>query len=337
MRAGLGYPSMSFKARLKRRLRLMYGNGDPKIASPTAVFDDIASSILKAADLRPVLADVGAAGNSPAIWQAIAPNSLLIGFEPDGRDPDATFGQGFADSVLIPKAVCAAPEADSVEFILTRYPSCSSMLPPDLDALESFAFRDLFEPISRQRAPATTLDKVIAETDAPGLHWIKIDSQGADLRILDSLSPANRDALLAVDIEPGLIHAYQGEDLFVHCHAWLLSQGFWLSRLDHQAYPKIRPATLAALARRKGMDPLIYMRGLPKTPTAIEGRYFRELRWLERPSIRKEDLLMSAAFALLDGQTPYAFDVSELYIERFGGDKKITILRDQIIEGLDSK
>ena len=51
-----------------------------------------------------------------------------------------------------------------------------------------------------------------------GIDWLKTDSQGTDLRIFNSLRPEVRSRVLAIDIEPGLIDAYVGEDLFVDAH-----------------------------------------------------------------------------------------------------------------------
>ena len=39
---------------------------------------------------------------------------------------------------------------------------------------------------------AGPLDAVLARFDLPGIDWLKLDTQGTDLRLLQSLPPATR-------------------------------------------------------------------------------------------------------------------------------------------------
>ncbi|NIQ16535.1 MAG: hypothetical protein GTO02_19710, partial [Candidatus Dadabacteria bacterium] len=145
---------------------------------------------------------------------------------------------------MINKAVAYDETAENVDFILTKYPSCSSVLEPDLEALSTYSFYDYFIPIDKCKVPAVTLNKVIEDLRINQIHWLKLDTQGTDLKILKSLSNNVLNKLIAVDIEPGFINSYINEDLFVDCHNWLIKQGFWLSQLNCQKYPKVRFETL---------------------------------------------------------------------------------------------
>lgn len=277
-------------------------------------------SILQGAGISPVLADIGSSGISHKIWEPIASESLLIGFDPDTRNPNKTFGKGYSRNILVNKAVSPDDMVDTINFVLTEYPSCSSTLEPDMESLSSFSFRDYFRPVSRVDVAATSINRVMGDEGLEAIHWIKLDSQGIDLRLLKSIQDKYFDRLLAVDIEPGLVRAYQEEDLFTNCHSWLIEHGFWMSRLEYQAYPKIRPDTLAEMAQRKGLDPQVMMRRLPKAPTAVEGRYLREINWLAKSGRDGRALILAGIFGLLDGQNGYAYDVASLYIDRFGKD-----------------
>jgi len=212
--------------------------------------------------------------------------------------------------------------SDEARFILTEYPSCSSMLEADLEALSSFVFRDFFKPVETVSAPATSLNRVISEYDLPGIHWLKIDSQGADLRILKSMKKENIDNMLAVDIEPGLIDAYKNEDLFPECHTWLKDQGFWMAEFFCQAYAKMRPETMARL-ESQGHQQKLLMSKLVKAPTCVEGRYLREVSWLEETAAsesRKPLWIMSMLFGFCSQQVGYVFDLLFAYEEIFGRD-----------------
>lgn len=281
---------------------------------------------MRTAGLSPVLADIGAAGATPAVWKPIASASTLIGFEPDGRNPPPNFGSDFANAILVPAAVCPSDEQTSVEFILTEYPSCSSVLEPDLESLSSFMFRDFFKPVRRASATATSLNRIFENYKLTSLHWLKVDSQGMDLRILKSLSQSHLDTVLAVDIEPGLIDAYKNEDLFPECHTWLKQNGFWMAELFHQAYAKITPETLQWL-ESLGYDRKKMLSKLPKSPTCIEGRYLRERAWLKATSQPQSVWLLSMLFGLSANQVGYTFDLVAGYGQAYGRDASVDAMQ----------
>jgi len=91
---------------------------------------------------------------------------------------------------------------------------------------------------------ATTIERALRDQECAALDWIKIDAQGADLRIFESIPENFRDHMVAVDTEPGLLDGYIGEDLFVDVHRVLRSQGFWLSRVDVRGTQRVSKETI---------------------------------------------------------------------------------------------
>ena len=76
---------------------------------------------------------------------------------------------------------------------------------------------------------ATATDSVLSRLDISRLRTSdRFDSQGIDLRLINSISSDVLSRVMAIDTEPGLIDIYQGEDLFVDVHRDLTSNGFWL-------------------------------------------------------------------------------------------------------------
>ncbi|MDH3659414.1 MAG: FkbM family methyltransferase [Alphaproteobacteria bacterium] len=286
------------------------------------------TALLKKAACRPVLVDVGSANSRHKIWDRIGEEAVVLGFDPDQRKVDATFQKVFPNALFVPRAVTPRADEDELEFILTRYPSCSSVLEPDLEAVSSFAFRDLFQPERRVKVPAITLDQAIEQQGLAGIDWLKLDAQGLDLALIRSLSQANQDKLLAIEIEPGFIHAYKGESLFPECHGWMLENGFWLADLNMQRFPKIRPETQARLAKSHGINPSPFARQIPGAPTAAEATYLREISWFEARTPSRETLAKAFVFSALTGQIGHAFDLSLLYETRHGMDDLGQLMRE---------
>ena len=308
-----------------------------RFLAPSARRDPGIAGLTAQSGVSPVLMDVGAAGVSPAVWQSIAAISTLIGFEPDARNPDPAFGKNFARAILVNRAVVPNDTADTADFILTEYPSCSSMLEADLESLGSFVFRDYFKPVKRVSVQATSLNRVVADHALTGINWLKVDSQGLDLRILKSLTAGNLDRLLAVEIEPGLIDAYKEEDLFPECHSWLKANGFWMAEFACQTYAKIRPETVGRL-EAAGYNRKSMLAKLHKSPTCVEGRYLREVSWLEQHVQDKQLWITAILFGFCADQLGHVFDLIGAYEATFGRDTVLdsadqlarTLLRDAI-------
>jgi hypothetical protein len=281
------------------------------------VFDLLLSGL----DCGPVLLDIGASGSPPAIWRPIAPHSVYVGFDPDLREMQQTTDQSYSRSVIVNEAVVADAGRAHAHFYFTKYPCCSSTLKPDAPSLAEYLFAEFFVVEREADVRATTLDAVLDRLALPGIDWLKTDSQGVDLRLFESLKTDRRAKVLALDLEPGLIDAYLGEDLFVDAHKRLLKSGFWLSDLQVQGTVKMRHSTLdrlKALEAAPAVDDAV--RALRVSPGWVNSRYLRSLPWLAHGDFGKRDYSVLWVFACLDGQFGFACDLAVDYERRFGQD-----------------
>ena len=258
--------------------------------------------------IEPVLVDVGASGEAVSAWQSVASRAFYVGFDPDSREMSDTCGRGFARSVIINQAVAAT--AGEASFYLTRSPQCSSTLLPDKEALADYLFSDLFEVEQRVSTKTTTLDLVLENLKLSRIDWLKIDTQGTDLRIFNSIDQSVRRSILCVDVEPGLIHAYQGEDLFVDTHRELMRQGFWLSNLNVRGNVRMKPKSAqAALQSDENLRHDVLMSKAGFAPGWAEARYLRSLDSLSADCSAR-DLVLLWGFSLLNGHFGHAFEVA---------------------------
>ena len=267
-------------------------------------------------------------GFGQSIFETIAPASVIVGFDADARGQDDNFAEGFAKSHLVTSAVTEKEDAETVSFILTQYPSSSSTLEPDLKALEDYSFHDYFIPVRRTEVPATTLRKVLGELGYEAFDWIKVDSQGIDMRLLQSLPEQAFNNLLAVDIEPGVIKAYVGEDMFVDTHNYLFGEGYWLADILLPAYARASKDGLAKLQEITGKEDVIP--SLVKSPTAAEARYFRNNAFYRSPEATHRQFVIAMVFALADDKAGFAADLLHIFEQRFAGDALIEPIRNMI-------
>jgi FkbM family methyltransferase len=283
---------------------------------------NLINELLNELNITPVLMDVGASGEPPAIWNDLAENSIYIGFDPDLREIHEDRVAGYRRSIIVNEAVAGAKDAGALEFYLTRSPFCSTSLPPDPAAASHWIESNRFEVENRTTVRATTVDDVLKRLGMPPrIDWFKIDSQGIDLRVINSIPPDVLARVMAIDTEPGLIAMYQQEDMFVDVHRDLTSRGFWLSSMKTGEFVRMRRSTLdGARAMQPDIDEA-YMRSVVrKTPAYFEARYLRTLEWLADMSLSQQEYVLLWIFALIDGQYGFALDLNIEFERRFGAD-----------------
>jgi len=148
--------------------------------------------------------------------------------------------------------------------------------------------------------------------------------------------------VLAVDIEPRMIDAYRGEDLFIDAHRELMHQCFWLSNLSVCGTVRMRRSTLNELTPETAS--LVQLLQRP-SPGWGEARYLRTVEWLTDHSMPAYRYRLLWIFAILDDQYGYALDVASVYGQRFGIDEfadllktiPLTMLKDRKVGERNSK
>ena len=287
--------------------------------------------------VHPVLVDVGASSGPPPFWRDIARHAVHVAFDPDLREMSEAHGGPFYKSTVLNEAVTASKDSDDVTFYLAAAPQCSSTLRPNFEVVSNYFGAERFETKQEVRAKATTLDQVLERLKLDRIDWLKLDTQGTDARLFESIRDDVRSRLLAVDLEPGLRGAYVGEDLFGEVHRTMLSNGLWLSRADVKGFPRMRQATLAATtAAHPDLTADVVSKALRKTPGWIELRYLRTLESLARPVVAgrafdRNDYLMLWAFAVIDEQFGFALDVAREYEKAFGRDGKLGAMTEEAV------
>lgn len=267
----------------------------------------------------PVLVDVGAAGGVHPAWRRIARFSIGVGFEPDARETAALDAarRMFRKWIFCPALAVPAATADGRAALhLTRSPQCSSTLRPNAAALGAWAFADFFAVTETRTVPATTLVEALAAQGITHTDWLKCDTQGLDLKLFASLPAEWRARLLAVEFEPGLIDAYEGEDKLAEVLAAMAREPFWLAELTVGATPRGRPELLE---KWLGPSAVRWVRRLtPGAPAWANARFLREIAGSGETPNRRAHLL-AWVFATITGQHGSALGVADAGARQFGG------------------
>jgi hypothetical protein len=221
----------------------------------------------------------------------------------------------------VPSAI--APKADispdgTVALTLTTNPTCSSLLPPNAREIDHYVFARRFDPLSTIEVPAQSLSGSISDLGLDRIDAIKLDTQGADLRILTDLEPELADTLLSIDAEPGLADFYVGEDLFVDLHKEVVRQGFWPVQFDMISTARIEREVMAdvlggAGSFRESVAEISLSATFP-SPVAMGASYLRSAAWVAEnlgPDGLERLWLLAASRRL----APFALEVAHRLVD----------------------
>src|SRR5271157_1175432 len=136
----------------------------------------------------PVLIDIGSSGQINKKWELIAKNSICLAFDADDREMNYIVNEkkGWKKLITYNKIVTDKKMANS-KFYLTKFPFSSSLLEPDLQGLSNWIFSDLFTVEKTVMLDCIDLETVVKEQGLNYVDWFKIDSQGTDFRIFNSI------------------------------------------------------------------------------------------------------------------------------------------------------
>ena len=294
-----------------------------------ALIDQVLSST-EFVDRPPVLVDVGASGGIHAPWRPIARHSICIGFDPDDRDFSTSSGnRGFRECHVV-RAIVTDRDAPEHPVYLTKSPYCSSTLRPRNDALANYAHADLFEVVGTATVPSTRLDTVLRTQGLDRVDWLKTDSQGLDRRVFESLSPAERRRVIVVELEPGIMDGYEGEDKLADVLGAFSTPDFWCASLV--AKGAVRGAA-RVLARYLGPSML------PSLPvTERTGAGWAEIEYINtfvNPDLgSSRDLLLGWVFATLRGHHAFALELADRAAGLHPGDGRFRQLAEHSAQGI---
>jgi Methyltransferase FkbM domain len=287
-----------------------------------------ALDVLARAGVSLTLVDVGASLEPFPPFRPLLGHATYVGFDPDQREMH-TEASASGRRVIVDKALVADAEAATTRFFLTHNPTASSTLPPLADAAAPWLHAYRYEVVDETEVPATTLGAALASAGLDRVDWIKLDTQGTDLRLLESLDEGLFGALMAVDAEPGFDPYYETEDVFGDLHRELVERGFWMSDLALTRAVRLRRETFdTELGARTRFGRMRYEFTLKASPIAAGPRYLRTLASLDKSGAARDDYLRLWACAFFSGNHPYALDVVAECRARHGADDVTAALVD---------
>lgn len=197
-----------------------------------------------------IVGDVGCRWGfaEPFVGAGADPRFVAYGFDPD-PDECARLTERYAASApgrvrLI--ALALAGRAGRRTLRLTREPACASLLPPDPVLTAQYPALDCARLTGTRDVDVTRLADWAAEAGVTRFDYLKLDTQGTELEILQGAG-ALLDRTRCVDIEVEFNPIYRGQPLFADVDRFLRDRGFVLWKLTNLVHYSHRDASNAAM------------------------------------------------------------------------------------------
>jgi FkbM family methyltransferase len=167
-----------------------------------------------------VIVDIGAAYPSKNFYDEFKNFVKLISFDPQIENSYKKENFYFINNALY-------DEKTKLNFYKTKNPQCSSLLIPNYDFLEAFGKSEEFKIIETTEIEVDTLDNQLKNLNINNVDFIKLDTQGSELYILEG-SSKYLENVLGIETEIEFKPIYQGQPLFFDVDNYLKSKNFEL-------------------------------------------------------------------------------------------------------------
>ena len=275
------------------------------------------SDILNEYNASLTMLDIGASGAPYKPFEiANKITGKIIEVDPDSRDFETSkFNEN--KIVKVTKAICENDNAESITLYLTENSHCTSTLKGDREKLANFPYSDYFNIVDSQEVQATSLNNLSKELNC-SFNWIKLDTQGTELRIIESMSDELFNSVLAIDAEISFYRHYLDADWLPSFHTFLDKKGFYISDIINiQERIRLTKEDLNSLKTH------VYQPKLKHWPTSPEFRYIKALDANKQIEIPISNFLILWSIAFLTKNWPYCYFLCNRYKETANHDKHL--------------
>lgn len=255
-----------------------------------------------------VLADVGARGGIPKNWEPARDFLQVIGFEPDLEEYQKLTSSVDAHKIKYLNTGLYSEEG-LLNFYLTVKPGCSSLIEPNHPFLDQFHAGDWFSVSKIIQLKVEKFDNLVLEYDIPDVDFIKLDTQGTELFILEGARNCIRDHVMGLEIEVEFAPIYKAQPLFSDIDVYVRKMGFHLFDLRTCHWKRRLGGEYGNSKGQLIHGDALYLRELD-SQNQLLNRY-------SDPSLKKAKVLKSLSICVLYGYLDYAFSIFERQMQLF--------------------
>lgn len=174
-----------------------------------------------------MLVDIGSSGGLQSNWQRAEKYLQVIGFEPEDEG-FVDLATSASDSRVKYLNTGLYKEKATLPFYVTRENTDSSIFKPNRELIDKFPAAERFDIVKTDTIKTDTLDNQLQENGIENVDFIKVDTQGSELFILQGATRILKNSVFGLEIEVEFTQMYEDQPLFCDVDALVRSFGFQL-------------------------------------------------------------------------------------------------------------
>lgn len=180
------------------------------------------------------IVDVGGRGGLPGELAALAPHTHVVAFEPDPEEAarlQAALAGARVRSARVGD-VALGPGGETWALHVTREPGRSSLFEPNPAVIHRYGEAEAYDVVARRPVATVSAADALTAMGVVDIDFMKLDVQGFELAVLESLDAARLETLLMAECEVEFVEMYKAQPLFRHVDDWFSDHGFELFSLN---------------------------------------------------------------------------------------------------------
>lgn len=263
------------------------------------------------------LVDVGARGGLKRNWSAAKRHLRVLGFEPDRREYDRLVAT--ASSAEVPSEyfnVALHNARGSVPLYIAKDRGLSSIFEPDRAFLDTFPEADRFNTDDVRQVEVDTLDNQLRARQIGDIDFIKADTQGSELFVLQGAVEALARSGIGVEVEVEFTPIYRGQPLFAEVDTFMRGLGYLLFDLKPCYWKRAAGWKAGGSYGQIVWADALYLKSIPGLKQTVAQL---------PPDARKGKVLRAISVALLYGYFDYALEIAAKSDDVFSQEERTLI------------
>ena len=252
------------------------------------------------------LVDVGAMGGIARKWDVLGKAVKVVAFEADERECSKLVSSGRIQYLNF----LVHGKKEDVNFHISRASGKSSIFPPNMPFLSQFPGVERFEVVNQMhfsKEKVRSFDDLFLEGFLKDLDFLKLDTEGSELSILQGGRSKMLPQVFGVQLEVEFIEKCQGQPLFRHVDEFMAAQGFVLMDLRRQFWKRKKFLDYVGKGQMVFGD-VLYFRSIESLKD--------NLAMLKDVDFRKSKIYKSVLVCMVYKIFDYAVDVAQMAFER---------------------